>query len=212
LWLALIALTAGGDRSEGAAPFPTAPRDTNRSDARNPVSIPRPGLATEEATSLTDKTGQRKAVQWQKAERTFCQTDQQIRKKLGQPLADIEFDRVPLGEVIRSLRKQQGVNIDVRWRALRNVGIDRNTPVTVERLVNVPFGAILETILESVADEAGQLGYAVDRGMITISAKEDLNRTVVTRRYDVKDLLQDIPDFSGATEVRRAGQGVRSTP
>lgn len=127
------------------------------------------------------------------------EADEAVQRKLDETLPEIEFPDVPFGQVIEFLREQQGINFDVRWKALDLVEIDRETPVTLEKLSDVQFSAILEAVLESISEEAGQLGYVVDKGKVLISTKEDLNRKVVTRKYEVKDLLQDIPDFYGSS-------------
>jgi len=42
------------------------------------------------------------------------------------------------------------------------------------------------------------LGYTIDDGVITISTGEDLDKNTLTRVYDIRDLIIDIPDFTNA--------------
>jgi hypothetical protein len=128
-------------------------------------------------------------------------------KKRERAIHEIKFDQAPFAQVIDSLRQRQAINIFVRWKALAEVGVDRQTPVTIDRLTDVSFSAVLEAVLDSVADQPGRLGYTVDKGIVYISTREDLNRKVVTRCYDVKDLLHDSPDFAGAGGGYGAGVG-----
>ncbi|MBN1347285.1 MAG: hypothetical protein JXQ73_31635 [Phycisphaerae bacterium] len=116
---------------------------------------------------------------------------------LGRRMGEVAFDEAPLGEVMARLRDRTGLNFDVRWRALERVDVDRRTPVTVEKLTGLTLGDVLEIVVESVSSEPGQLGFVVHQGRIVVSTKEDLGRIIVTRRYDVKDLLHDAPDFYG---------------
>src|SRR5207249_4215477 len=42
--------------------------------------------------------------------------------------------------------------------------------------------------------------YTVDEGVITISTEEDLSKNVVTRVFDIRDLIINIPDFTNAPD------------
>jgi general secretion pathway protein D len=45
-----------------------------------------------------------------------------------------------------------------------------------------------------------KLGYTVDEGVITISTEEDLSKNVITRVYDIRDLIINVPDFDDAPD------------
>ena len=134
------------------------------------------------------------------AEARKAEIDRELLEKLERTIPEIKFDQAPFGQVIDLLRDQEGLNIDVRWKVLSGIDIDRETPVTLDKLTNVRLDALLEAVLDSVASEPGQIAYGIDLGKITISTKEDLQRKVtakavtsklIQRRYDVRELLHD---------------------
>src|SRR6185503_19872463 len=108
-------------------------------------------------------------------------------------------------DVIDFLRDVTGANIFVNWRALEAAGIDRNTPVTA-RLRDVKFSKALQTILSDVGGGTVKLGYTIDEGVITISTDEDLSKNVVTRVYDIRDLIIEVPDFNQAPTFNLSNQ------
>ena len=117
------------------------------------------------------------------------QADQAVQAQLGRRLPEINFADVAFTDVVDFLRDVTNANIFVNWRALEAAGIDRNAKVSV-RLKDVAFGKALDTILKSVGGDAVKLAYAVDQGVITVSTAEDLGQNVITRVYDVRDLVR----------------------
>jgi general secretion pathway protein D len=106
---------------------------------------------------------------------------------------------VAFSDVIDFLRDVTGANLFVNWRALETAGIDKAAPVTA-RLRDVKFSKALTTILNDVGGGTVKLAYTIDEGVITISTEEDLSKNVVTRVYDIRDLIINIPDFNNAPD------------
>lgn len=131
------------------------------------------------------------------AEQGQSQVDAQVRAQLDRRLPELRFDQVPLDEVINFLRDVTNANIFVNWNALEKESIDKSTAVSA-RLRDVKFSKALDVILKYVGGSNVQLGYTVDEGVITISTLEDLSRNVVTRTYDIRDLIINVPDFTNA--------------
>ena len=125
--------------------------------------------------------------------------DRAVLTQLERPLPELSFDGAGFTDVIDFLRDVSGANIFVNWRALEAAGIDRNAPVTT-RLRNIKFSKALTIILDSVSGGTVPLGYTIDDGVITISTGEDLDRNTITRVYDIRDLIIDIPDFTDAPD------------
>ncbi|MCC6424751.1 MAG: hypothetical protein IT447_14850 [Phycisphaerales bacterium] len=123
--------------------------------------------------------------------------DAATRAQLDRKLPELRFDQVPFGDVIGFMQDVSGANIFVNWRALESAGIDRNTPVTA-RLRDIKFSKGLSTILSDVGGGMVKLGYTIDEGVITISTEEDLSKNVITRVYDIRDLIINVPDFDEA--------------
>jgi general secretion pathway protein D len=125
------------------------------------------------------------------------QADQATQALLDRKLPELNFQAIGFSDVIDFLRDVTGANIFVNWRALEAAGIDRNTPVT-SRLHDIRFSKALQTILSDVGGGTVKLGYTVDEGVITISTDEDLSKNVLTRVYDIRDLIIQVPDFNNA--------------
>jgi Flp pilus assembly secretin CpaC len=120
--------------------------------------------------------------------------DQAVVTQLERKLPEVRFDNVGFADVVDFLRDVSSANIFVNWKALETAGIDRNAPVTA-RLRDVKFSKALETILKDVGGGTVKLGYTIDEGVISISTEEDLASNVVTRVYDIRDLIINVPDF-----------------
>jgi len=114
---------------------------------------------------------------------------------LDQKLPELEFNAIPLSDVLDNLRNATGANIFVNWRALEAVGVDRNAPVTA-RLRDIKFKKALSVILADAGGSAVKLGFVAEDGVITVSTEEDLHRNVTTRVYDVRDLIVQPVNFT----------------
>jgi len=129
-----------------------------------------------------------------------------VRMKLLKPYRKFEFGGVPLEQVIEFMREVTGSSIHVKWAALEAVGVNRDTPVNV-RLHEVAAAKALQVILEDVGG-VNRLEYVVEDGVIVISTHDDLSRRMVTRVYDVRDLLAGRP--AGRVDRAVLGELVRN--
>ena len=107
----------------------------------------------------------------------------------------IEWDARPFGEVIDWLQGLGPINVIVVWRALDAQSITRDTPVTL-RMEGATVGAVLKEVLNQLS-EGGALRYRATGSTLTISTREDFNRVLYVRMYDVSDLVHPTPDFRG---------------
>jgi general secretion pathway protein D len=121
--------------------------------------------------------------------------DRIVRERLSQPISP-EFDGIEFKNVIEFLREVSGVNIHVNWTALQAVGIDKTSIVTV-KLTNVTLEKALQVILDDLEGGVSQLGYIIDRGVITISTRDDLAKETKIHVYDIRDLVVRVPNFYG---------------
>jgi general secretion pathway protein D len=132
-----------------------------------------------------------------KSERGMKQEDLAVQAQLDRQLPEVNFNGQGLADVMDFLRDVSGSNIFVNWRALEAAGINKDAPVTA-RLRNVRFSKALSTILDDVGGGNIKLTYTIDEGVITISTADDLAKNVVTRVFDIRDLLVEVPDFDNA--------------
>jgi type II secretory pathway component GspD/PulD (secretin) len=130
--------------------------------------------------------------------------DQATALLLERRLPELKLDAVPFSDVVDGLRDLTNANIFVNWRALEAEGVDRAAPVTA-RLRDVKFSKALDTILADVGGGTVTLGYTIDEGVITISTETDLARNTLTRVYDIRDLIVEIPDFFDAPQFQLGG-------
>ena len=92
------------------------------------------------------------------------------------------------------LAQLSGANFSVRWNQLELAGIDRQTPVSVS-LNNITLAKALNVVLESVETADVTLGYYVHENVITITLSHTRRTNLITRVYDVTDMMFRIPDI-----------------
>ncbi|GEM_PF-745636 len=125
-------------------------------------------------------------------EQGLGEQDRVVRAALEKKQPLVRFDGTPFDEVIDLLRDTSGVNILVNWKQIEQSGIDRKAPVQA-RLRDVKLAKVLDVVLAQVStDPVNKLTYTVDEGVITISTTAELSNNVVTRVYEVTDLMPDI--------------------
>jgi hypothetical protein len=99
---------------------------------------------------------------------------------------------MPFDEALNILRNatEPRLNIVVLWKDLENAGIYGDTPIGIDGVSGIPLGMQLELLLASVsAGSTEKLGYVVENGIIVVATEDSLPRKMVTRVYDVTDLL-----------------------
>jgi uncharacterized membrane protein YgcG len=114
------------------------------------------------------------------------------RQRLNQQLPRVQLDAVPLADALDFIRDSAGVNLVVQWRALELLGIDRQTPVTLD-VGGVSMKKVLRLMLADAGP--GELTYYVADNVVTVTTREAADRRLVTRVYPVQDLLLIVPDF-----------------
>ncbi|MBN1803686.1 MAG: hypothetical protein JW837_00405 [Sedimentisphaerales bacterium] len=121
----------------------------------------------------------------------------QINKKTPGPSS---FKRdMPFGEAIDILRNSTipPLNIAVLWNDLdENAGINRETPIGMDGLSEIPLRTHLKVLLMSVsAGGLEKIGYVVNDGVIIIATQSALPRKRLTRIYDVSDLVSESANY-----------------
>jgi type II secretory pathway component GspD/PulD (secretin) len=114
--------------------------------------------------------------------------------KLGKKLPRLNFEGTEFQAVIQSLRSVTGASIRVKWNVLQQAGVEKTALVSIN-LADVTFERAIRAILDEVGT-AQALVFVVDDGIITISTPEDFSRRLVTRVYDIQDLIARFPNFA----------------
>jgi type II secretory pathway component GspD/PulD (secretin) len=180
LLVASCALTDGATKPPAAtkpAPNPTSAAPPAAKADSSEEAAPAPAAA-----SATDGTG-------------VTAADQAMQAALERKLPEMNFEGIAFSDAIDFLRDITQMNFFVDWRALEAAGIDRNAPVTV-RVRDVAVSKALRLVLDNVGGGTVKLGYAVDGNVLNVSTAEELAKNVITRVYDIRDLIVEIPDFT----------------
>jgi hypothetical protein len=114
------------------------------------------------------------------------QRNAEVRAKLAKRM-NIEFLETPLNQVLEFLSDAAAVQMHLKTRALDDVGIDQDTPMTLN-LKDVSVETGLDLLLDDL-----QLDFAIDRGLVIISTPKDLQAKSVVRVYPLHALLADLP-------------------
>jgi len=124
---------------------------------------------------------------------------------LDRRMPEVRFENIALTDAIDFLRDVSEANIHVNWRALEPLLIGPDTIVNL-RLLDVPLRKILSVLLADIG-MAGQVSFYIDRGVIEITTREIADSQMLTRVYDIQDLLLEIPDFEGPDLNLSSNQG-----
>ena len=108
------------------------------------------------------------------------------------PVKELNFDQIALTDAVEYFRDLTGLNIDVNWKALEEVGLSKDTPVSL-RLRGVKVGVAIQKTLDAAGP--GLLGFYVDDSVVHITTRAAADERMVTRVYSVDDLITDVPDF-----------------
>jgi hypothetical protein len=121
-------------------------------------------------------------------------------KLMNQIVPDVSFIDQPFESVMRWVESYSGANVLVKWEILEAAGLDRTKSITL-RANGLRLSQVLWLALNSAGGTDLILAYRASGSMIVISTKEDLGKEMLTRVYDVSDLLLTIPRFSGESQL-----------
>lgn len=154
--------------------------------------------AREERTTAEDLAGARKTRNKNTAAKVLRQ-----RVEEG-----VDWEEQPLSDVLDWLRDQGDINVVAVWRALP---VDEDSPVDLV-LNDATVAEILNEVVAQL-DEEGNVMYRAREGTIRISHRDDFNRKLEVRVYDVTDLLQQVPNYAESApqiDMQAAAQASQS--
>ncbi len=126
-----------------------------------------------------------------------------INAALGRPVS-FEYKETPLGDVIKDLEKKLGVTVALETRALDEVGIGSDTPITIE-VTNISAASALRHLLRRVDPT---LTFSIRDGALAITTCEDAEGILETRYYDIADMAET----ANAEMIFRASQRFNPFP
>lgn len=123
-------------------------------------------------------------------------------------LATLETRRIPasfqdnaLENVLQFIATVTNQNFDVDWESLNEVGIEKDTQVSLE-LREVPARVVLDRVLQKVSlDDFNKASWAVQDGIVVVASDDDLRRNTFIVIYDVRDLLFDVNNYTQVPEL-----------
>ena len=95
----------------------------------------------------------------------------------------VDFDETPLMEVINQLQDHFGIAMIIDHRALNDVGIGTDTPITASY-----HGMSLHSALNLMLHELG-LAFTLRHEVVFITTPEEEENILITKVYDVSDLV-----------------------
>ncbi len=124
---------------------------------------------------------------------------QAIRQALSKPV-ELKFVETPLADVMKHLEKTLGVRVRLDRRALDDVGIEGDAPVTFQ-VSGISARSALELILRQL-----DLTWIIAHEMLLITTPEEAETKLTTKVYDVADLVAhgdefEQPDFDSLIDL-----------
>ena len=117
-----------------------------------------------------------------KAQQPDVSAEEAIEKALAAKTS-CEFIETPLGDVVDFFREMHKINIIADKKALDDVGIGTDTPITA-RISGVSFCSALELILRPL-----DLSWTIHNEVLLVTTPEEAETMLVTKVYPVADLL-----------------------
>lgn len=109
-----------------------------------------------------------------------------VEAKLSKRIGKLEFDNVPLSEVLEFLSDLIDVDILVNRAVAEEAGIDPNLPVQLQvKRANLSARTALDLVLEP-----HKLSYTVRDGLIMVTTAAAANQIQV---YNIRDLIGQVP-------------------
>ena len=135
--------------------------------------------------------------------RAAKQTKNAAIKLLRKDLTEsIIWDDVSFEFVIEWLRDQGDANVVVNFNALEVVGVSSEATVRGLSLRGVKVADVLDEVLDQLVQQGGEeISYRGVGNTLRISTKQDFNRKLYMRFYDVTEILFRVPDSIDAPEV-----------
>lgn len=113
--------------------------------------------------------------------------EEEIVKQLAEPTR-MDFEETPLDEVVDYLKEFHGIEIQLDTKALDEVGIGSDTPVT-SRVRGISLRSGLRLMLKAIDPT---LTYAIQNEVLMLTTREAAEENLVTRVYPVADLVLPI--------------------
>ncbi len=137
----------------------------------------------------------------------------EVARRLAAPMA-ITLEARPLRGAFEAWAELAGVALVVDWRAMEIDGVDVERPVTLELAASggaegfggaegsggVAAADVLLLLMDAASEELRFVAEVKSYG-VRVRTRDRANRDVVTRVYDVRDLVMEVPMFDDAPSL-----------
>jgi Flp pilus assembly secretin CpaC/tetratricopeptide (TPR) repeat protein len=90
------------------------------------------------------------------------------------------------------------LQIQPNWKDLLEYAeLEQTTPAGMDPLTGIKLRKALEVLLAGVSSEFAEVSYVVDEGIILIATVDTLPKKLVTRVYDITDLVGEPANYGG---------------
>lgn len=125
---------------------------------------------------------------------------------LEQPVPEVQFLEQPFDQVMDWITEFSRLNVVVRWQTLEDAGIKRDQPISI-KVKNLRLSQVLWLIMNEAGKSEVKLAYRASGSLLVLSTAEDLNKEMLTKVYDVADLLIRPPQ-TGRPDFTQNSQGL----
>ncbi|MFM9956927.1 MAG: hypothetical protein ACKVZJ_02535 [Phycisphaerales bacterium] len=127
---------------------------------------------------------------------TESPVDRKVMATLDTRKIPVKFQDNSLADVLSFIATVTNVNMDVDWDQLTEIGVEKDTKVTLE-LREVTARTVLDRVLQKASkDEFSRASWAVQDGVVIVSSQAALQKNKFIVIYDVRDLLFQIPNYN----------------
>ncbi|HOP77833.1 MAG TPA: hypothetical protein PLD05_10090, partial [Thermogutta sp.] len=128
-------------------------------------------------------------------------TERKILSELKKP-TELDFVDTPLSEVVNYLKDRHQIEIQLDQKALQDVGVDTNTPIT-KSLRGISLRSALRLLLREL-----DLTYVIKDEVLLITTPEQAGNDLVLKVYPVADLVVPPNVMGGAGMGGWGGMGM----
>ncbi|HZW09445.1 MAG TPA: hypothetical protein VFF69_06035, partial [Phycisphaerales bacterium] len=127
--------------------------------------------------------------------------DRRVLSALDTTAMPVDFRDNTLQQALDFFAQFTGLDMDVDWESLAEIGIDPETTVSLS-LTKSNARTVLDRLLEKVSgDPLTQADWAVLDGMLQVASEDKIRRHTVLEIYDIRDLIFEVPNYDEAPEI-----------
>lgn len=124
--------------------------------------------------------------------------DLQIDRRLASRM-DFSAREVGVKQALAQWALKTQVPLVIDWEAMEIDGVDPDLEIDLE-LEDVRADTVLLVLMDSMSEELRFIAETYSWGVV-LRSRQRANQDVITRVYDVRDLLVDVPDFDDAPRL-----------